>query len=119
MHGELIEFELSSTDVTTAAALTLRESGATVSRTLGADERLVIHDITIAAATATVLITVIRDTDEDGDIDAGDRMFAVLPGNTSIDTKIGAAGAKGVVPKVIASVAGQVSVTGRGVIVQS
>ena len=119
--GKPVEFELNSADASTAAALVLREAGARTSVTLGAEDRLIIQALTAHVVTATY-VNIIADTDEDGDLDAGDLMVVLSTGNNSVDlsgsTGGGIAGAKGVMPKVLAQAAGQVFIAGVGVIVR-
>lgn len=119
--GKPVEFELNSADASTAAALVLREAGARAALTLGAEDRLIIQTVTAKVTTATHA-NIIADTDGDGDLDAGDLMVALFTGGNSIDlsgsTGGGIAGAKGVVPKVLAQAAGQIYLAGTGVIVR-
>ncbi len=126
MHqrGEPVEFEFSSADASTAAPIVLRNSGGRDSRTLEADERLVIEQVSgyiLQAASAEVDITAVltADTDGDGDLDAGDLMAVFGGGALAHDfTPSGMSGTLGVMPKVLASAAGLIRITGNGYIMK-
>ncbi len=122
-RGEPVEFEFLSADATTAGALVIRTAGG-AARTLASDERLVIdtidaHIAETASPADNVIAWIIRDTDEDGDLDAGD-LLAVLQGggNHSSFWPTGMAGAKGVIPKVLADAAAQITIAGNGYVMK-
>lgn len=119
MHGELIEIEFSSTDVTTAAELSFRTAGEFTARTLAADERIILRDLVILADNPSALVTIFSDADDDNAIDSMERMVVVGEGTHTMNFPCGVSGAKGIVPHVIASGIAQVSITGTGVIVKA
>ncbi|KKL96783.1 hypothetical protein LCGC14_1841020 [marine sediment metagenome] len=122
-RGDPVEFEVNSADASTAAALVLREAGLRTSRTLASDERLVIESVSgymLAADAASARITAVitADTDEDGDLDAGDLMFAFGGGGFHGSFPQGMAGALGIIPKVLATASGLVRLSGAGYIMK-
>lgn len=120
MQGETVGIEFTSADASTAAAVTLKDAtGAT--RTLAANEILLIDTLTCGQAAAVLLVTVISDNDADGNIDAGERLAAFAVGNGASMFEAGPEGQavkQGFTPKVKASGAGQVDITGSGRIVK-
>jgi hypothetical protein len=119
MQGETVSIEFSSADASTAAAVTLKDAdGAT--RTLASNERLLIDTLTASLAAAVLLVTVISDNDADGAIDAGERLaaFGANTGNFEAGPE-GQPGKTGITPKVKASGAGQVDITGTGRIIKT
>lgn len=124
IRGDPVEFEFVSSDATTAAPLVLRRSGSRESITLGANERLVIEQmhgyiLQNVGPQDDITAQIIADSDEDGDYDAGDLM-AVIGGGT-VDpsfTPTGMDGALGIIPKVLASAAGFIQLTGNGYIMK-
>lgn len=117
-QGEYVGIEFASADATTAAAVTLKDAnGAT--RTLAAHERLLIDTLTCALAAAVLLAEIFND-DGDGNVEAGERIAAFAPTNAgSFDG--GAEGFScgvGTTPKVKATVAGTVTLTGTGRIIK-
>ena len=123
-RGDPVEFEFSSTDASTAAALVLRESGLRASRTLASDERFVLEQVSgyilqAASAEADITAVMTADTDEDGDLDAGDLMVVIGGGAMHAEFgPSGMAGALGIIPKVFASAAGLIRLTGTGYIMK-
>lgn len=118
--GEPIQFELSSADVSTAAALTIRRAGSNTAYTLLAGERVVLQTVNFNVA-AGVTVTVFDDADADAAVDAGERLIVVGAGVSNIvfeGVDGGSAGGLGRVPKAKASGAGQVDITGIGAIVK-
>lgn len=116
--GSPVEFEFSSADASTAAPLVLREAGSNAARALAANERLILTSLN-AVIGAAITVRIIADTDGDGDVDAGDSMSILGQGSHSHEFGChGMSGALGVMPKVIASGAGQIDMTGTGVIVK-
>lgn len=114
MFGEAIAVELSSADVTTAAPLAIRQDGAATARSLGPRERVSLTYLVVFVADAAAMVTIFSDVDGDSSVDALERMVEVGPGTHTISFGAGIAGAAGIIPRVIASGAGQVSVTGIG-----
>ena len=116
MQGETVSIEFTSADASTAAAVTIKDSDL-VTRTLASNERLLIDSLNANIATG-VTVSVINDTDADGNIDAGERIAEL-----SINTVVAEFGAEGFscktgfTPKVKASGAGAVTITGMGRIV--
>jgi hypothetical protein len=118
-QGEYVAIEFSSTDATTAAAVTLKDgNGAT--RTLAADERVLIDSLTGMAVqddtdpSTDILVTLIGDYDAGADIDAGERIWAFAGGSVFDGGDEGFSMKTGFTPKVKASGAGQVSINGVG-----
>lgn len=123
--GSPVEFEFSSTDATTAAAITLRNAGERLPRVLDAEDRVILQGFTALTATAAGIIRMIADTDEDGDVDTHDTMALFASSFSGLahadyagSTGGGMAGSKGVMPKIIADSAGKVDIVGYGVIVR-
>lgn len=122
-RGEPVEFEFLSADARTASPLVLRDAGGD-ERTLEDDERLIIlvldaHIAEAASPQDDIIAWIIRDADEDGDLDAGDLLAVLLGGgNHSSFIPVGMAGVKGVMPKVLASAAAQITLTGNGYIMK-
>lgn len=117
-HGDPIQFEFSSADATTAAPLVIRDAGG-LTHTLNANERVYIQTLNIQAAAGTGTVTIFDDRDGDGVADAGERMLLVGEGFSNVPfvgTDEGTAGGVGRVPKVQAVAAGQISITGIGII---
>lgn len=118
MQGEPIEFEFVSSDASTAAPIVLRTAGSRTSRTLESTERVIVTNIN--AVIGAITVNLIADSDADGDVDDGDRMAVLGEGAHSPDFGCaGICGAMGILPKVIASGAGAISITGVGVIVRA
>lgn len=123
MIGEPVEFEVSSADASTAVPFVIRAAGSRATRTLAANEMLLIQSFTafLEVGDGSNSARVIADTDGDGDYDAGDLIAAFGEGPTAADfcgTGNGICGAPGVVPKVLAAAAGQIDLAGVGVIVK-
>jgi hypothetical protein len=119
MHqGSPIEYEFSSADAQTADAIVLREAGSRTERVLAANERVIIHSVN-AVVGAAITVTLAANPAGDGGIDTGDRMAVFGQGShTFWFGGIGMAGAPGITPIVKASGAGQIDMTGTGVIVK-
>lgn len=120
MIGTPVEFEFSSADASTAAVIVLREAGARASRSLAANERLIVQGLTAVIAAGATPVKMIADTDGDGDVDAGDLMAVLHTGYNDFTiggTGQGIAGTKAVMPKIKAAGAGQIDISGVGVIV--
>ncbi len=118
--GEPIQFELSSSDLTTAAALVLRDAGG-AARTLSSVERVLLQTVNIAVASGVGTVDIFDDADGDGTVDAGERLLNVGEGFANVPflgTDHGQSSGKGRVPKVKAASAGAVTVTGIGAIVR-
>lgn len=118
--GEPIQFELTSSDVTTAAALSLRNAGG-ASRTLASDERVILQTVNVYAASGVGTVSVFDDADGDSVVDAGELLLRVGEGFTNVPflgTDGGTSSGKGRTPKVKAASAGAVAVTGIGAIVK-
>ena len=121
-HGSQFRIVFSSADVTTAAAITLFDCDGT-SRALAATERFIIDHIQMNKASGTTIVRLFDDIDADGVIDTGELLisFSTITGApfvASFDQE-GMPCGKGRLPKVIASAAGLVEVTGTGHIVTS
>lgn len=119
-QGDPIQFELSSADASAAVALTIRRSGSNAAYTLGADERVILQTVN-GNVVAGVTVQVFDDADADGNVDDGERLLVIGPGmsNTVFEgVDGGTAGGKGRVPKVKASGAGQIDITGIGAIIK-
>jgi hypothetical protein len=121
MQGETVSIEFSSADATTAAAVTLKDSaGAT--RTLASNEVLLIDSLTAALAAAVLLAEVFGDVDADGAVDAGERLASFAGAGSAASNFIagpeGLAVKQGFTPKVKATVAGNVQITGSGRIIK-
>lgn len=117
-NGEPVEFELNSTDASTAAALVLRSAGGGA-RTLATDERLIIESLNSHITTATAFI--FRDDDSGGTLGAHELMVPLGTGVTNVaftGKEEGISGAKGLMPKVKASGAGQIYIAGVGRVVK-
>lgn len=115
-RGEFVTIEFNSADASTAAAVSLiGVNGAT--RTLAATEQLIIYALTpyvVSGVTATIF----DDIDADGTVDAGERIAHF--GNASPTYLSGPGGRYctiGNTPKVKASGAGAVVITGTGGII--
>lgn len=107
---------LSSADASTAVALTIYDSDGNAV-TLGSDERVILHSIGGAVATAT--LTIFADNDDDNTVDAGEELFIAT--NTAFSMEFGPegiAGALGIPIHAIASGAGQVDFVIVGSIVK-
>ena len=120
--GENVRLLLSSADVSTAAALALYDlDGGT--RTLSGTDRLTIKNLTISV-TGAIGVDVFTDKNSDGTVDAAERMVYVL-GTTANPTFVfnftgeGVPGARALIPKVKASGAGAVVVTGTGYVTKA
>ena len=124
VRGEPVEFELDTSDASgTAIVLIMRTAGGRTSRSVGAGERLVIEQVSgyiLAADAASARITAVihADSDGDGDLDAGDLMVPFGGGGFHASFPQGMAGAKGRMPKVLASASGQIRLSGTGYIMQ-
>lgn len=118
-QGETISIEFSSSDATTAAAVTLKKSDGST-RTLAANEILLIDSLTCAQAAAVLLVQVIADVDADGNVDAGEQLAAFSVGNDASQFTAEGEGVpvkQGFTPKVKASGAGNVQLAGTGRII--
>lgn len=115
MHGEQVQFEFNSADATTAAVISIRSEGG-AARTLLATERFILQAFTGSIAVAVLNAVIFDDADADGAIDAGEIM-AVLGLGSANACGLNQAAGPGRVPKVKASVAGQVYIAGHGIIV--
>ena len=116
--GSEIEFELSSADAQAGPVIVMREAGSRATRALAANERVIIHSVNCVVG-AAITATLAANTDGDGDVDDGDRMAVFGQGSHTFEFGgIGMAGALGVTPIVDASGAGQITLTGTGVIVK-
>lgn len=118
-RGEEIKFELSSADITTAAALILYTVGKAV-RVLAGTEQLFITDIVISSATA---MTVDVYDGTGAAPAAGERVVNVVTSAT-IGSIVSNQGTpipckRGVTPKAKASAAGQITITGTGFILKA
>lgn len=119
MYGDPIEIELSSADVTTAASVAIRTAGESTARVLATNERIVVTNLVATIASGATLVTLFSDANGGGTVDALERMAVLGEGTHSIDLGAGMSGAKGILPKVIAAGAGQVSITGSGYLINS
>lgn len=119
MIGDPVEFEFTSVDATTAAAISIREPGTPTLRVLGDGERLIILSVTSFIADAVVDAAIFNDVSDTGLVAAGELMYRTGPGNNSVEFLGGMAAEKGGTPKVLSAVAGQVTFTGTGVIINS
>lgn len=116
--GETVNFEFSSADASTAAAITLYDAAGTT-RTLASNERLLI-DSGQAYLAGSITGDFITDADADGAVDAKERIAKLGVGATNfMFGEEGYACAKGVTPKVKTSGAGQTDLTGTGRIVKT
>jgi len=120
-RGEPVRLEFSSADVTIAAEITLWD-GNSIARPLAEEERLIILSLSIHAAAAVTTLALFDDLDEDGNVDAGEKLFyksvaAALAFSISYEGEGQSAG-KGRMPKVKAGVAGTVDITGNGYIIK-
>jgi hypothetical protein len=116
--GEYVAIEFSSTDATTAALVTLKDANQ-ATRTLAANERLLIDDLFADLATAVTSADMFSDTANTGTVDAGELIASFNP--TSGEFEGGPEGYSipvGVTPKVKAAVAGKVAISGVGRIVK-
>lgn len=114
MAGEPVNFEFSSADATTAAAITLRSAGG-ATRTLGSEERFTLIGFTGSIAAAVINAVIFSDDDADGNLDAGELM-AVMGLGSSNGSALYQAATKGITPKVKAANAGQIYLAGYGII---
>ena len=124
VRGEPVEFEVNSADASgNAVVLVMRTAGGRSGRTIEADERLVIEQVSgyiIAADAASARITAVihADTDGDGDLDAGDLMVPFGGGGFHASFPQGMSGALGRMPKVLATASGLVRLAGTGYIMK-
>lgn len=118
--GQTVRIVFSSADAQTAAVLSLYgPDGAAV--TLSGRSRLWVTNLLIAV-TGALTVDLFTDANSDGTVDAAERMANVI-GIAALTTcwamnftGEGSPGAPGLVPKVKASAAGQVTITGTGVV---
>lgn len=116
--------EFSSADAQTAAEITLTDDNAETV-TLASHERLVVLQGNLSMEAAVGQATLFDDADEDGAIDAGERIVELnsetgggVEASIPFDYNPHGHGCSiGLVPKVKAANAGQVSLTGAAVIV--
>lgn len=120
IQGSQFRIVFSSADATTAAAISLYDCNGTL-RPLLTGERLIIDSIVVAHVTAATTITLFDDADNDGIVDAGEQIAVVVHSatNTSqiltpVATTEGMSCGLNRLPKIKASGAGQVDVTGIG-----
>jgi hypothetical protein len=117
-HGEPIQIEFTSADASTAVAVGIRDAGTNTPRTLVANERVYLQTL-VFNVFASGTLTVFDDSNANGAIDANETLAVVGAGTTFIQwegTDQGTAGGLGRIPKVKASGAGLVYVTGTGAI---
>ena len=112
MVGRTIKIQFSSADASTAAAMSLYDDN-DAAVTLASNERILIDTLIGNVAAAVTSATVFSDDDADAAIDAGERIAVFGPNSGFFQG--GAEGYAlpiGVTPKVKASGAGQVDITG-------
>jgi hypothetical protein len=116
--GEIVHFEFSTADATTAAVITIYSNDA-VARPIQAGERLVITDIHVSGQ-ANMVVDVFNGVGASPG--AGERLFNIVASTTvgtsypSLTTP--AYCSKNITPKVKASAAGNLVVIGTGVLVK-
>ena len=112
MVGRTLKIQFSSADASTAAAMSLYDDN-DAAVTLASNERILIDTLASNVAAAVTLVTVFNDDDADAAIDAGERI-AAFGANSGFfqGGEEGYACPIGVTPKVKASGAGQVDITG-------
>lgn len=120
MRGDPVQFELSTSTAGTATALNLRDAGGS-SRTLAADERLIINALTSVIATAASPCIIFDDYNNDGNIAADSRLVVLGSLSTNCVCSLegpdgGTSGGLGRVPKVKAAGSGLVNIAGVGYI---
>lgn len=117
--GEPVNWELSAAVLTTATEISIRDAGGNA-RTLAADERLTITQLSATFANATPGLTVLF-TDANGNaaVNDNERLAVLLPTTQILQVNMPcmhAVGAVGRTPKVLASGLGQVTMAGAGYI---
>lgn len=129
LMGEPVILELVSTDLTTAAAITMRNAGSNTVRTIQAEERLIIQVLGIADISGNA-IDVFDDANNNGTVDANERLVSVADRSALTDkvldfnwqfgpsTDGGLSCGKGRMPKVKAGAVGTIKVFGVGAIVK-
>lgn len=120
MIGDPCQFEFSSADATTAAVLTIRKAGQSTVHSLTSTQRVVICSLTAFLVSGAGLVDIFSDANSDGVVDVNERMVVLGTGVNNVDFNGpdgGTAGARGLVPKVKAAAAGQVSIAGVGYII--
>lgn len=115
--GEPVNFEFSSANATTAAAITLRDEGGTTTRTLASNERFILQAYTGHVDSDAGIVQMFNDVDGDGNVDANEIMAVMIYGSSS-GSDLQQATSRGFTPKVKAAMAGNVVLAGRGVIVK-
>jgi hypothetical protein len=117
--GEYVAIEFASADASAAAAVTLKDAN-NVTRTLTANERLLIDTAQGECAAAVTLLELITDSDADGNVDANELICAFGANNAFFDGgEEGYSCPGGITPKAKASGAGVVRITGVGRIVNA
>lgn len=112
--GEPINWEFSSADARTAAAIRIRDAGG-VFRTLAATERVTITSLSQQATAGAQPIFLFDDANDDGNVGA-DELLAVWANGMAAFAPIIAVATLGKTPKVKATGAGQIYVCGSGYI---
>lgn len=117
-QGDYVAFEFSSTDAQTAAALTLKNADNTVI-TLLSTQRIIIDELFGVVGGTTTVVQVFDDKNGSGTINAGELIAAFTVGNVGgfIGGAEGFSVSLGSTPKVIATTAGTVILTGTGRII--
>lgn len=117
MIGRSVKLQFTSSDASTAALMTIYDDN-NAAVTLGANERLLVDTLTANLASAVLLVTVFGDDNADASVTAGERIAAFGPGaNVFVAGEEGYTCKVGITPKVKASGAGQVDITGSARIV--
>lgn len=118
-RGRPVQFEFSSADATTAAAISLRDAGGAAISALAADETLYINTVSASLAAAVLHAQIF--TGANTTLDAGEMLVALGIGANHVrfgGPDYGTACGKGQIPNVIASVAGAIRIAGTGFIVK-
>ncbi len=120
--GETVSLEFSSADATTAAAMTIKDSNL-VTRTLASNERLLIDSLSGSAVanasdpSADIRVSVFE-KDGDGTLEANELILSYTVAGVFDGGAEGYSLPVAIPPKVIASGAGAVRVTGMGRIIK-
>jgi hypothetical protein len=117
--GDYVAIEFSSADSSAAAAVTLKDANNTT-RTLTANERLLIDTAQGECAAAVTLLELFTDSNADGNVGANELICAFGANNAFFDGgEEGYSCPVGVTPKAKGSGAGVVRITGVGRIVNA
>lgn len=117
-QGETVNFQFSSADASTAAAVGIFNADGGV-RTLGANERLIVDTLQGSLAAAVLTLNIFADANAGGTVGSGERVAVFGPGNNFFEANEEGYGLPvGIGLSAKASGAGQVDVTGSGRIVK-